>query len=98
MEPTAIPGPSQAHGTTRKLPALSNSALTLVARFTTDDPFVDPPPGAQPVPYLYPTEEPSEYVTAPSLRSGTDGIDHQARSGRAIHIQRPHYNAAPFRT
>jgi hypothetical protein len=33
------------------------------ARTVTDDPFADPPPIAQPVPYLYPAEEPSEYVT-----------------------------------
>ena len=90
-------GPSQAHGITHKPPTFG-PALTLFARFTAEDPFVDPPPRAQPVPYLYPTEEPPEYVTAPSPLSGTDGVDHQARSGGAFHIQRPHCNAAPIRT
>ena len=32
------------------------------ARTLIDDPFLDPPPDAQPIPYLYHTEEPSEYV------------------------------------
>ena len=97
MGPTAMLGPSQVHGTTRKSPTF-NSALILFSRFTADDPFVDPPPRAQPVPYLYPTEEPLEYVAASSPLSDTDGVDHQARSSRAFHIQRPHCNAAPIRT
>lgn len=39
------------------------------ARTITDDPFADSHPVAQPVPYLYPTDEPSEYVTITLLRS-----------------------------
>lgn len=37
--------------------------LKLLTRFTADDPFVDPPLAAQPIPYLYPSEELSEYVS-----------------------------------
>ena len=76
MEPTATQGPYQAHGTTRAPPRLFNSVLTPVTRFTADDPFVDPPPGAQPIPYLpYPTGEPSEYVAIPSPYYDTDGVN-----------------------
>lgn len=38
------------------------------ARTITDDPFADQPPVAQPIPYFYPTEEPSEYVTPTLLQ------------------------------
>ena len=93
-----MPGPSQAHGTACELPTLFNSALILVTRFITDDPFVDPPPGTRPAPYLYPTEEPPAYVTISSSRSDADGVYRQAISSRTIHIRCPYRNAAPFRT
>jgi hypothetical protein len=79
-------------------PVLFNSELTLLTRFVADDPFVDPPPGVQPIPYLYSTEEPFEYVPTQSLHSDADGIHPQARSGRTLYVPCPHCDAAPFCT
>jgi hypothetical protein len=65
MGTMATQGQSQAHGATHKPPVLFNFVLTSITRLTTDDPFVDPPPGGQPISYLYPTEGPPECVTTP---------------------------------
>lgn len=50
-------------------PQVIDRGISGGTRTTTDDPFADPHPIAQPVPYMYPTEEPSEYVVTTLLHS-----------------------------